>query len=111
MCPMPHYFVTMDIEPANPLLPVDKLASIVRAAILPTVEALVPLSAQGTLVTGGYLVGGRSMMFVFEAESEEEVREALEGLPLSGVATTDVKEMRTLGELHNLESTGDLDDL
>ena len=59
MCPMPHYFVTMDIEPANPaLLPVDKLASIVRAAILPTVEALVPLSAQGMLVTGGYLVGG-----------------------------------------------------
>jgi len=55
---MPHYFVTMDIEPANPLLPVDKLASIVRAAVLPTVEALVPLSAQGTLVTGGYLVGG-----------------------------------------------------
>ena len=108
MCPMPHYFVTMDIEPANPLLPVDKLASIVRAAILPSVEALVPLSAQGTLVTGGYLVGGRSMMFVFEAESEEEVREALEGLPLSGVATTDVKEMRTLGELHNLE--GDLRD-
>ena len=48
-------------------------------------------------------------MFVFEAESEEEVREALEGLALSGVATTDVKEMRTLGELHDLE--GDLDDL
>ena len=97
--PMPHYFVTMDIEPANPLLPVDKLASIVRAAVLPTVEALVPLSAQGTLVTGGYLVGGRSMMFVFEAESEEEVREALEGLPLTGLATTDVKEMRTLKRL------------
>jgi hypothetical protein len=48
------------------------------------------------------------MVFVFEAESEEEVREALEGLPLSGVATTDVKEMRTLGELQNLE--GNLDD-
>ena len=48
-------------------------------------------------------------MFVFEAESEEEVRETLESLPLSGLATTDVKEMRTLGELHNLE--GDLDDL
>jgi hypothetical protein len=35
MCPVPHYFVTMDIESANPLLlPVDKLASLVRAAIL-----------------------------------------------------------------------------
>ena len=110
MCPMPHYFVTMDIDRANPLLPVDKLATVLRAAILPTVEALVPLSAKGMLVTGGYLVGGRSMMFVFEAESEEEVRETLEGLPLSGVATTDVKEMRTLGELHNLDE-GDLDDL
>ena len=36
---------------------------------------------------GGYLVGERSMVFVFESDSEEEVRQVLEGLPLSGVAT------------------------
>ena len=100
---MALYFVTMDIKPADPQLPVDRLANIVREAILPSVEALIPLRAQGRLVTGGYLVGERSMVFVFETDSEEEVREMLEGLPQSGVATAEVRPMLALGELHALE--------
>jgi muconolactone delta-isomerase len=52
---------------------------------------------------GGYLVGERTMVFVFEADSEEEVREVLEGLPLSGVATAELRPMRPLGELHALK--------
>ena len=63
---MAHYFVTMDLEPdAYPQLPTDGLARIVREAILPSVEALVPLRAARKLVTGGYLVGERTMVFVF----------------------------------------------
>ena len=78
--------MTMDLEePKDPRLPVHRLAHIVREAILPTVEDLIPLGAQGRLVTGGYLVGERQMVFVFEADSEEEVQEMLEGMPLSGV--------------------------
>ncbi len=97
---MALYFVTMDIEPAGTRLPVDGLAKIVREAILPSVEDLIPLGAQGRLVTGGYLLGDRSMVFVFEADSEEEVREVLDGLPLSGVATPNIRRMRALGEMH-----------
>jgi hypothetical protein len=41
------------------------------------------------------------MVFVFEAESEEEVRHILDGLPLSGVATPDIERMRELGEMHH----------
>jgi len=101
---MALYFVTMDIEPdAYPSLPVDRLARIVREAVLPSVEALIPLRAQGRLVTGGYLLGERSMVFVFEADSEEEVRDLLEGLPLSGVATPDIKPMQALGEMKALD--------
>jgi muconolactone delta-isomerase len=102
---MALYFVTMDINtrPADPRMPVDRLANIVREAILPSVKALIPLRARGRLITGGYLVGERTMVFVFEADSEEEVRKVLEGLPLSGVATTDVRRMRALGELHALK--------
>jgi hypothetical protein len=99
---MAHYFVTMDLEPdAYPQLPTDGLARIVREAILPSVEALVPLRAAKKLVTGGYLVGERRMVFVFEAESEEEVGEMLEGLPLSGVAKKPhIERMQELGEMH-----------
>ena len=100
---MPHYFVTLDIKPAGLRLPVDQVAKIVRAAILPAVEALMPLKAQGRLLTGGYVIGESSMMFVFEADSEEEVREMLESLPLSGVADPEVKQMRTIEDLSNPE--------
>jgi hypothetical protein len=40
------------------------------------------------------------MVFVFEAESEEEVREVLDDLPLSGVAEPNIRPMRSLGEMH-----------
>jgi hypothetical protein len=98
---MALYFVTMDLKPdAYPRLPTDRLARIVREAILPTVEALVPLRAAKKLVTGGYLVGEKRMVFVFEAESEEEVRRMLDGLPLSGVAEKPgIERMRALGEM------------
>ena len=72
-----------------------------REAILPSVEALVPLRAAGKLVTGGYLIGERQMVFVFEAGSEDEVREMLDSLPLSGVASPDIRPMRSLREMHD----------
>jgi hypothetical protein len=99
---MALYFVTMDLKPdAYPSLPVDGLARIVREAILPSVEQLIPLKAARKLVTGGYLVGEGRMVFVFEAESEEEVREVLDGLPLAGAAKRpDIKRMQELGEMH-----------
>jgi hypothetical protein len=53
MAAMVLYFVTMDIKSADPQLPVGQLATIVRNTILPSVEALIPLRAQGRLVTGG----------------------------------------------------------
>ena len=96
-----QYFVTMDIEEADPLLPVDQLARIVREAILPSLEALVPLTAQGRVVTGGYPIGDNFMVFVVEADSEEEVQEVLEGLSLSGVARTNVRRLHTLEDLRS----------
>jgi hypothetical protein len=102
---MALYFVMMDLEPdAYPQLPTDGLAKIVREAILPSVKALVPLGEARKLVTGGYLLGERQLVFVFEAESEEEVRKMLDGLPLSGVAKKpDIKRMQALGEMRALE--------
>jgi len=92
---MALYFVIMYLEPnAYPQLPTDGLARIVREAIIPSVEALVPLRAARKLVTGGYLVGERRIVFAFEADSEEEVRHMLDGLPLSGLATPDIKRMQ-----------------
>jgi hypothetical protein len=45
------------------------------------------------------------MVFVFEADSEEQVRRVLEDLPLSGVAVLHIRRMRALGEMHALNET------
>ena len=104
MVAMALYFVTMDEEElSDPRLPVHRLANIVREAILPTVEAPIPLGEQGMLVTGGYLVGEGQKVFLSEADSEEEVRKMLEDLLSSGVATAKVRRMRALAEMHALE--------
>jgi hypothetical protein len=87
----------------RPAAAVERLANIVREAILPTVELLIPLRSQARLVTGGYLVGESTMVFVFEADSEEEVREVLEDLPPSELATTKVRRMRSLEEIDTFD--------
>ena len=88
---MAQYLVTMDIESADPLLPIDELVRVVRKSILPSLEALRNLQARGKLVTGGYPIGDRFMVFVVEADSEEQLWEMLEDVPLSGMAKTKVR--------------------
>jgi muconolactone delta-isomerase len=88
---MAQYLVTMDIESADPLLPIDQLARVVRKAILPSLEALRELQAQGKVVTGGYPIGDRFMVFVVEADSEEHLHQMLEDVPLYGMAKTKVR--------------------
>jgi muconolactone delta-isomerase len=88
---MAQYLVTMDIESADPLLPIDQLARVVRKAILPSLEALRELQAQGKVVTGGYPIGDRFMVFVVEADSEEHLQQMLEDVPLYGMAKTKVR--------------------
>src|SRR4028119_1513881 len=88
---MAQYLVTMDIETADPLLPIDELVRVVRKSILPSLEALRDLQARGKVVTGGYPIGDRFMVFVVEADSEEHLREMLEDVPLSGMAKTKVR--------------------
>ncbi len=52
-CAMPQYMVTMHINKADPLLPIAQLVGVVREAVLPSVERLMALKAQGKVVTGG----------------------------------------------------------
>jgi muconolactone delta-isomerase len=93
-----QYLVTMDIQTADPLLPIDRLVEVVREAILPSLKALADLKARGKVVTGGYPEGERFLVMVVEADSEEELREVLDGLPLSDVAKVEATPLRGFGE-------------
>jgi hypothetical protein len=44
-------------------------------------------------------------VFVFEADSDEEVREVLDGLPLSGVAEPNIRRMQTLVEMRAFDQS------
>ncbi len=77
---MPQYMVTMDITRADPLLPIDQLVRVIREAVLPSVERLMELKAQRKVVTGGYPVGQRAIVFIIETDSEEELYEILEDI-------------------------------
>ena len=91
--------VTMDINRADPLLPIDQLVGVIRQAVLPSVERLMELKAQRKVVTGGYPVGQRAIVFIIETDSEEELYEILEGLPLSEVAKARVTPLKSFEEL------------
>jgi muconolactone delta-isomerase len=96
---MPQYMVTMHITRADPLLPIDQLLGVVRESVLPSVERLIALKEQGKVLTGGYPVGQRAIVFVIEADSEEELHQMLGDLPLSRVADAEVTRLESFEEL------------
>jgi muconolactone delta-isomerase len=98
---MPQYQVTMNLVKADPLLDVGQLTEIVTEAIVPSLKALRDLQSKGKVLAGGHPVGQRYIVMYMEAESEEEVRELLEGLPLSELGNTSVTELKSFEELRS----------
>ena len=93
-----QYIVKMDIVTADPLLPIDRLVGVMRESILPSLEALTNLEGRGRVVTGGYPVGERFVVLVVEADSEEDLWEVLDELPLSGMAKVEARRLQGFGE-------------
>jgi muconolactone delta-isomerase len=96
---MPQYQVTMNLLKADPLLDIGHLTEMVTEAILPSLEALKELQSEGKVLAGGHPVGQRYIVMFMEAESEDEVRELLEGLPLSELGETKITELKSFEEL------------
>ena len=98
---MPQYMVTMNLTRADPLLNIGRLTDIVRGAILPSLERLKELQSEGKVLAGGHPVGQRYVVLFMEAESEDELREMLGGLPLSELGETTVTELKSFEELQH----------
>jgi muconolactone delta-isomerase len=96
---MPQYQVTMNLVKADPLIDIGQLTEIVTEAILPSLEALRDLQSRGKVLAGGHPVGQRYVVMYMDAESEEEVRKLLEGLPLSELGRTSIVELKSFEEL------------
>jgi muconolactone delta-isomerase len=102
---MPKYLVTMNLRSADPLLPVDQLTKLIRDVVLPSVESLTKLQAQGKLIYGGYPIGRPAVVLLVEADSKKELYEILEGLPLWEQVEVEAKRMWDYAELEELDET------
>ena len=93
-----QYLVTEDLIDPGALLPPDQLVGMMRQAILRYLDALITLKSEGKIIAGGVPVGERAVVFIVEAESNEELDSILQSLPLWGLAKWKVT------PLENLES-------
>ena len=98
---MSQYMVSMNLLRADPLLDIRQLSDIVRAKILPSLDALKDLQSQGKVLAGGHPVGQRYVVLFMEAESEDEVRELLGELPLSELGNMHVTKLKSFEELQD----------
>ena len=96
---MPLYLVKMNLTRTDPLLPVDQLTELIRGAILPSVESLMKLQAQGKVVSGGYPIGRPAIVLLVDTHSEEELYEILKGLPLWEQTEAEITPMQGFKEL------------
>ena len=83
-----QYLVTMEFVDPGPLLGAEQFVGMMRQMILPGLENLVDLKSQGKIVAGGLPVGERALAFIVEAESNKELDDLLEDVPLWGVVKT-----------------------
>jgi hypothetical protein len=63
---MPRYLVKMNPTRTDPLLPVDQLTELIKGAILPSVESLTKLQAQGKVVSGEYPIGRPAIVLLVD---------------------------------------------
>ncbi|MEX0998521.1 MAG: muconolactone Delta-isomerase family protein [Thermodesulfobacteriota bacterium] len=68
---------------------VDEAIEIIENVVLPAFEELEELETEGSLV-GGVPVGERSLAFIIEADSHDEVDRTLRSLPMWGAMEWEV---------------------
>jgi muconolactone delta-isomerase len=102
---MPLYLVKMNLTRTDPLLPVDQLTQFIRGAILPSVEFLTKLQAQGKVVSGGYPIGRPAIVLLVDAHSEEELYEILKSLPIWEQTEAEITRMQGFEELVSPDET------
>ncbi len=99
---MAQYLVTMDLPEAEPdgsLPSIEGLLGTIRKTVLPCLEALTALKAQGRVLAGGYPSGQRSIVLIVEADSEEEVLGMLQRVPCWDASATAVARLHAFEEI------------
>lgn len=63
----------------------QEMANALETTVLPSLDALADLEADGTIIGGGVPVGDRALAFVIEADSNEHLDRLLHDMPIWGM--------------------------
>jgi hypothetical protein len=93
-----RFLVTGESIDPGPLLPLERVVSMLEQQLFPSLEMFDKWEAEGR-VRGGVFSGERKLGFILEAASPEEADQVLTSLPFWGLTKWDVK------ALHSWRST------
>jgi muconolactone delta-isomerase len=80
-----QYLVTGEFIDPGPLLPPDQLVGVIRQAVLPSHDVFRNLMSEGKIIAGGYPVGERAGVFIFDVDSNAELDALVHSLPSWGL--------------------------
>ena len=92
------FLVELDrINPGSTPTP-ESARTFIEQVIFPTLERAEQLVAEGTILSGGVVVGRVAVRFIVEADSSEHVDRIVTSLPVWTVAETKVTPLISFGE-------------
>lgn len=84
------------------LISPQQACGLLEKAIVPSVEALATLEAEGVIVAGGAVPGARVVSFIMDVQSHDALAAILQGLPFWGLMKWDVMPLQGFRERHKL---------
>jgi len=92
------FLIELDrVNPGSTPTP-DGSRTFIEQVIFPTLDRAEQLVAEGTILSGGPVVGEVSLRFIVEADSSENVDRIVTSLPLWTVSKTKVTPLISFGE-------------
>ncbi len=76
------YIVTTDNFAFDPTITPQQAAGLLENVVIPTVERMIQLKSEGKILVAGTPPGHKSVYFVAEAASHDEISQLVDSLPL-----------------------------
>ncbi|MFT3865037.1 MAG: muconolactone Delta-isomerase family protein [Solirubrobacterales bacterium] len=92
---MNRYLVEAEYLDPGPLADPEQQTRISNERVLPGQQALADWEAEGRIVAGGVVAGVRRVVFIIEAESNDQLGDLIGRLPIWGINRWKVEPLQT----------------
>ncbi len=98
-----RYFVKGEFIEPGILLPQEQFVRMLENIIIPSLEAVAKLESENKILAAGVLTGARAVVFILEAESNEDVTQLMQSLPFWGLLKWEVMPLDSFENRANQE--------